>query len=139
MALQTKLEQRLVQKLILTPTLQQAIKLLQLTRLELREILNTELQSNPVLEDVLSIEIVFPEIEKVIFMVGNVKWSREAGMTGREKKYEIGVRLMSVNGEHVEKTVTFDEIHGIYWSNVMEAVFDKDKHVILENITKNKK
>lgn len=56
MALQSKLEQRLVQKLILTPTLQQAIRLLQLTRLELRELLSTELQVNPVLEDAITIE-----------------------------------------------------------------------------------
>ncbi|HPR63999.1 MAG TPA: RNA polymerase factor sigma-54 [Thermoanaerobaculia bacterium] len=56
MALQSKLEQRLVQKLILTPTLQQAIKLLQLTRLELRDLMATELQTNPVLEDILGTE-----------------------------------------------------------------------------------
>src|SRR5450755_837748 len=35
----------------MTPTLQQAIKLLQMTRLELQDVVNQELVSNPVLEE----------------------------------------------------------------------------------------
>ncbi len=52
MAMQLKQELKLVQKLILTPQLQQAIKLLQLTRMELSEQVNQELNENPVLEEV---------------------------------------------------------------------------------------
>jgi RNA polymerase sigma-54 factor len=37
--------------LVMTPQLQQAIKLLQLSRLELQEMVSTELQENPVLEE----------------------------------------------------------------------------------------
>ncbi|MBN1574859.1 MAG: RNA polymerase factor sigma-54 [Deltaproteobacteria bacterium] len=51
MAQELKQELRLVQKLVLTPQLQQAIKLLQLTRLELLEHVNQELCENPVLEE----------------------------------------------------------------------------------------
>ena len=51
MAQELKQELRLSQKLILTPQLQQAIKLLQLTRLELVEQINQELSENPVLEE----------------------------------------------------------------------------------------
>ncbi len=47
-----KQELKLTQKLVLTPQLQQAIKLLQLTRLELVEHINQELVENPVLEEV---------------------------------------------------------------------------------------
>jgi RNA polymerase sigma-54 factor len=50
MALKLRLDQRQVQKLILAPALQQAIKLLPLTNLELIEIIDTELSENPVLE-----------------------------------------------------------------------------------------
>ncbi|MEW6586582.1 MAG: RNA polymerase factor sigma-54 [Nitrospirota bacterium] len=51
MALESRLELRLSQKLILTPQLQQAIKLLQLPHLELTEFLNQELTENPFLEE----------------------------------------------------------------------------------------
>src|SRR6187401_1073959 len=52
MAIQQKLHARLVQKLILTPSLQQAIKLLPMTTLELAEMLNQEMVENPMLEEV---------------------------------------------------------------------------------------
>jgi RNA polymerase sigma-54 factor len=48
-----KQELKLTQRLVLTPQLQQAIKLLQLTRLELVEHINQELGENPVLEEVI--------------------------------------------------------------------------------------
>ena len=51
MALEQKLSLRLAQKLVMTPSLQQAIKLLQLTRMELETVLNQELVENPVLEE----------------------------------------------------------------------------------------
>jgi RNA polymerase sigma-54 factor len=51
MALEGRLELRTAQKLILTPQLQQAIKLLQLPYLELSQFLNQELIENPLLEE----------------------------------------------------------------------------------------
>ena len=51
MALEGRLELRIAQKLILTPQLQQAIKLLQLPYLELSQFLNQELIENPLLEE----------------------------------------------------------------------------------------
>jgi RNA polymerase sigma-54 factor len=51
MALKQRLDQRQVQKLILAPALQQAIKLLPLTNLELIEIIDNELSQNPMLEE----------------------------------------------------------------------------------------
>jgi RNA polymerase sigma-54 factor len=50
MALKLQLHQKQMQKLILAPALQQAIKLLPLTNLELIEIIDEELSQNPVLE-----------------------------------------------------------------------------------------
>jgi RNA polymerase sigma-54 factor len=52
MAISQKLQARLSQKLILTPSLQQAIKLLPMTTLELAELLNQEMVENPMLEEV---------------------------------------------------------------------------------------
>jgi len=64
MSLESRLELRLSQKLVLTPQLQQAIKLLQLPHLELTEFLNQELMENPFLEesvDELSTDELTPE------------------------------------------------------------------------------
>ena len=52
MAIQQKLHTKLVQKLILTPSLQQAIKLLPMSTLELNDLLNQEMVENPMLEEV---------------------------------------------------------------------------------------
>src|SRR5262245_31045081 len=52
MALEQKLSLKLAQKLVMTPSLQQAIKLLQMTRMELETLLSQELVENPVLEEV---------------------------------------------------------------------------------------
>ncbi|HET8760517.1 MAG TPA: RNA polymerase factor sigma-54 [Nitrospiria bacterium] len=49
-----RLELRLQQKLVMTPQLQQAIRLLQLSRLELSQTITNELMENPVLEEELS-------------------------------------------------------------------------------------
>jgi RNA polymerase sigma-54 factor len=54
--MEARLELKLQQKLIMTPQLQQAIKLLQLSRLELSQSVSQELIENPVLEEVTSEE-----------------------------------------------------------------------------------
>jgi RNA polymerase sigma-54 factor len=51
MALEQRLSLKLSQRLVMTPSLQQAIKMLQMTRLELCEAVNQEVVENPVLED----------------------------------------------------------------------------------------
>ncbi len=51
MAMELKFELRLSQRLIMTPSLQQAIRLLQMSKLELVEEVNQELTENPVLEE----------------------------------------------------------------------------------------
>jgi RNA polymerase sigma-54 factor len=56
-AIQQKLHTKLVQKLILTPSLQQAIKLLPMSTLELADLLNQEMVENPLLEEVPTEEL----------------------------------------------------------------------------------
>src|SRR5688572_30343624 len=51
MALDLKQSLKLSQQLLMTPQLQQAIKLLQLSRLELEEFVTQQLAENPVLEE----------------------------------------------------------------------------------------
>ncbi len=52
MALELKQQLKLTQQLIMTPQLQMAIKLLQLSRLEMMETIRQELEENPALEEV---------------------------------------------------------------------------------------
>lgn len=51
MALELRQHLRLTQQLVMTPQLQQAIKLLQLSRLELLDVINQEMVENPLLEE----------------------------------------------------------------------------------------
>ncbi len=53
MALELRQNLKLAQKLVMTPQLRQAIKLLQLSRLELTEALQAEIEQNPMLEEAL--------------------------------------------------------------------------------------
>jgi len=56
MAFELKQNLKLTQQLIMTPQLQQAIKLLQLTRLELVDAISQEMEENPLLEEALTEE-----------------------------------------------------------------------------------
>ncbi|MCX8026301.1 MAG: RNA polymerase factor sigma-54 [Thermodesulfovibrionales bacterium] len=68
MALENRLDLRLSQRLILTPQLQLAIKLLQQTHLELIQTINQELMENPLLEEVSdsSDDLEFEETNELV-------------------------------------------------------------------------
>ena len=59
MALELRQQLKLTQQLIMTPQLQMAIKLLQLSRLELMETIRTELEENPALDE--AVDGISPE------------------------------------------------------------------------------
>lgn len=63
MAYETKLRMLQTQRMIMTPMLQQAISLLQLSRLELVQELRQHLEQNPVLEETLE-EVVDPQLSQ---------------------------------------------------------------------------
>ena len=54
--MKTRLDLRLTQKLVMTPQLQQAIKLLQLSRLELQQTISQTMMENPLLEEEVALE-----------------------------------------------------------------------------------
>ncbi len=76
MALEQKLVPRLQQRLVMTPALQLAIKLLQLNRLDLEQTLQEEMVENPVLEEESAAQTV--EIE-----------STEAASTEEEREEQV--------------------------------------------------
>jgi len=61
MALEIRQHLKMSQQLVMTPQLQQAIKLLQLTRLELQELVQQELEENPLLEEATEAEEIREE------------------------------------------------------------------------------
>src|SRR5688572_33410637 len=63
MAISQKLQTKLAQKLILTPSLQQAIKLLPMSTLELADMLNQEVVENPLLEEIPSEDLQAAEAQ----------------------------------------------------------------------------
>ena len=63
--MKTRLDLRLTQKLVMTPQLQQAIKLLQLSRLELQQTISQTLLENPLLEEEIAVETVEEEASSV--------------------------------------------------------------------------
>lgn len=63
MALELKQSLKLSQQLIMTPQLQQAIKLLQVSRLELIDVINQEMEENPLLEEAMSDD--YPDTDNI--------------------------------------------------------------------------
>jgi len=64
MALELQQQLRLTQQLIMTPQLQMAIKLLQLSRLELMEMIFQEMEENPTIDEVADVSTGEPDDEK---------------------------------------------------------------------------
>jgi RNA polymerase sigma-54 factor len=105
MALELRQHLRLTQQLVMTPQLQQAIKLLQLSRLELLDVINQEMVDNPLLEE-------FPEEQAP-------EPGPEEKATGEALSKDPTVRQEAVEGI---KPVTVEETarEDIDWSNYLD-------------------
>jgi RNA polymerase sigma-54 factor len=86
MSIQQKLHTKLVQKLILTPSLQQAIKLLPMSTLELADLLNQEVVENPMLEEVPTEDLQPAEASAQVEKAEEAK--AEKGDTWDDNDYE---------------------------------------------------
>lgn len=115
MALEHRLEIKLLQKLILTPQLQMAIKLLQMPQLELSQTISNELMENPLLEETTEDggdEIENKEIEKPedieeaelslekLMMNAVDDYFEERGMDGRDLGYFTTGHVITPSFEH---------------------------------------
>ncbi len=100
--LQNKLNLKVTQKQILTPGLVQMVSVLALNKLELKEMINTEMVENPVLE----------ELDSSVPLLDEVAGREEA--RDREARDSVEVREHPQNGEtpktNEEKKDPFDEI-----------------------------
>ncbi len=99
MALEQKLSLKLSQKLVMTPSLQQAIKLLQMTRMELDTLLTQELVENPVLEESSEIE------------------EDEAKEKDKEEAKEEGNGAEEIDHTESMENIDLDAYFGDYWES----------------------
>jgi RNA polymerase sigma-54 factor len=88
MALEIKQQLKLSQQLIMTPQLQQAIKLLQLSRLELLENIHMEMEANPVLEEAGVEDLEPSQTEKSEEVPEVVAEDRQTEVTIGEQAFE---------------------------------------------------
>src|SRR6202049_3643753 len=118
MALEQKLSLKLSQRLVMTPSLQQAIKLLQMTRMELDTLLTQELVENPVLEET-------PEAPE------------EEAEGPREEKTPDPPKQEMAPGESMEN-IDLDAYFGDYWegSGYSSMAEERDEPPIENSLTR---
>jgi RNA polymerase sigma-54 factor len=103
--LQPKLNLRVSQRQVLTPGLVQMVSVLALNKLELKEMINTEMVENPVLEEVEESAVTIDE------------------MAGREGDRERSAEEVATENERVEKD-PFDEVDfGSYFQDYLDPGF----------------
>jgi len=128
MVLKQQLHQKQVQKLILAPALQQAIKLLPLTNLELIEIIDEELSQNPMLE------IEEETDEKKIEESGEETEKEEVEKRGDEAKEEADEEALNESQAREE----YREIEAYFQQSFDEGFrsfsLERKETISLENI-----
>ena len=105
MALELRQSLKLAQKLVMTPQLRQAIKLLQLGRLELTEALQAEIEQNPMLEEAPS--LLEPPTNPDALSAEENTYQTEAPITDRVKGDDPAT-VAEVNWEDYANTFDSD-------------------------------
>lgn len=103
---------KLSQRLLMTPALQQAIKLLQLSRLELEQVLRQELETNPLLE--LSEDV---EVEEEVAASA----TEPAADVAEAEEPPVGERVNGEGSEESESALSVGEVE-------LSALFANDLH-----------
>lgn len=128
MALKQQLYQKQVQKLILAPALQQAIKLLPLTNLELIEIIDEELSQNPMLE------IEEETAEKKTEGTEDESGEKEGAEKEKETKGDTDDEVMIDSQEQVEDQEIEAYFQQYFDEGFRSLSYEKKESVALENI-----
>ncbi len=123
MSMEIKQHLKLSQQLVMTPQLQQAIKLLQLSRVELVDMVRDELLENPILEDAVDVSAEQAKPGAVEEQVAAAVREAETERIG-----ETETPVTQISGDKVENTA---EVKADTRSD--EAVADFDWDTYLEN------
>jgi RNA polymerase sigma-54 factor len=137
MGLEIKQSLRLSQQLVMTPQLQQAIKLLQLSRLELQELIAAEMIENPVLEeapeDTSTPEAALPETPEPVVdkMEGQDDFNWEAYVA----EYNAQSHTATSGKEALDELPTVDQVltrttsleEHLHWQMSMLRLTDQER------------
>ncbi|MEE8474812.1 MAG: RNA polymerase factor sigma-54 [Myxococcota bacterium] len=135
MALELKQQLRLRQQLVMTPQLQQAIKLLQLNRLELVLAVQQELEENPVLEEVEG-EDETPEISPEEAEVAAVDEPAAAASEESAEAPEPGDEPDATDAEKVADLDWENYIDAFPQTTIREARDDDDRPSLEATLTR---
>ncbi len=135
MALELKQQLRLRQQLVMTPQLQQAIKLLQLNRLELALAVQQELEENPVLEEVEG-EDETPEISPEEAEVAAVDEPAAAASEESAEAPEPGDEPDATDAEKVADLDWENYIDAFPQTTIREARDDDDRPSLEATLTR---
>lgn len=126
MAIEMRQQMKLTQQLVMTPQLQQAIKLLQLSRLELQDLVRQEMEENPVLEETLEAEEVKEQDQLEVA-------EKEEQPAGEEKEFQE----VQAGAETIRDTDWESYLEG-YNYTAGEQYYDDDDRPSYENILTRK-
>jgi len=156
MAIELKQQLKLTQQLIMTPQLQMAIKLLQLSRLELMDTIRQELEENPALEEIQEVateeqpekeseteSVAQPEAKEITIeekIPDEVDWSNyidEYSSSGRihfesERRNSVQFESFTARKESLKDH--------LLWQLLMTSPTDEEKNIgsqIIGNLNKN--
>jgi RNA polymerase sigma-54 factor len=116
MAMEMRQELRLSQQLVMTPQLQQAIKLLQLSRMELADLVHEEMLENPILED--DMETAAERARERELLGGDEQAVMQMESAGNT---EMPVEMPKVEGEgQVEVRADSQAVNEIDWENYLD-------------------
>ena len=127
MAIEMRQQMKLTQQLVMTPQLQQAIKLLQLSRLELQDLVRQEMEENPVLEETLEAEEV-KEQDQLEFA------EKEEQPSGEEKEFHE----VQAGAETLRDTDWDSYLEGYNYSSGEQQYYDDEDRPSYENILTRK-
>lgn len=99
--------------------------------------------------DILHLEIYLPgsKEEPPIHMNGRVEWCKPVAPSYHErlmedvegrKIYEVGIRLLTVNGQSVDESIHHDPAYDVDWSIVLESIFGNYR-TLMEGIFKSQR
>jgi len=122
MGIELKQSVSLSQQLIMTPQLQQAIKLLQLSRMELIETINQEMEENPVLDE-----------------SANLEYDIDKPADENRETQDIPDVSEVTSEEKIPEDIDWEEVYTQeYNSGRAESIYEKKEAISFENIVSSK-